>query len=187
MDDAWKQRPLHAKSVPGVLTAEECDAIKSDALAVGMSRALVRTPKGMRKLRGRTCEVARLPRTKDREWLYERLMATNEAINAEYWRFALNSIEEVQVLRYRPMQRFDWHFDTGTGWPANSPAWSICRLPDPIGEVDSRLEASITVKAKRASKAPPPYFPTYLRHRASSPWVGQRWSLVTWLSGPAWV
>ena len=102
MNDAWKQRPLHAKSVPGVLTAEECDAIKSDALAVGMSRALVRTPKGMRKLRGRTCEAARLPRTKDREWLYERLMATNEAINAEYWRFALNSIEEVQVLRYKP-------------------------------------------------------------------------------------
>jgi hypothetical protein len=115
MDDAWKQRPLHAKSVSGLLTAEECEAIKNDALAVGMGRALVRTPKGMRKLRSRTCEVARLPRTKEREWLYERLMTTNEAINAEYWRFALNSIEEVQVLRYKPMQHFDWHFDTGHG------------------------------------------------------------------------
>jgi hypothetical protein len=68
MDDAWKQRPLHAKSVSGLLTAEECEAIKNDALAVGMSRALVRTPKGMRKLRSRTCEVSRLPRTKEREW-----------------------------------------------------------------------------------------------------------------------
>ena len=158
MDDAWKQRPLHAKSVPGVLTAEECDAIKNDALAIGMSRALVRTPKGMRKLRGRTCEVARLPRTKDREWLYERLMATNEAINAEYWRFALNSIEEVQVLRYKPMQRFDWHFDTGPGLARKLTCVVNLSPPRSHWRVDSRSEASITAKAKRASKAPPPYF-----------------------------
>jgi hypothetical protein len=112
----------------------------------------------MRKLRSRTCEVARLPRTKNREWLYERLMATNEAINAEYWRFALNSIEEVQVLRYKPMSASIGISIRGTGWPANSPAWSICRLPDPLGEVDLRLEASITAKTKRGCKAPPPYF-----------------------------
>jgi len=89
MNDVWKQRPLHAKSVPGVLTAEECDAIKNDALAIGMSRALVRTPKGMRKLRGRTCEVARLPRTKDREWLYERLMAKKTLMPFEQRNFRL--------------------------------------------------------------------------------------------------
>ena len=187
MNDVWKQRPLHAKSVPGVLTAEECDAIKNDALAVGMSRALVRTPKGMRKLRGRTCEVARLPRTKDREWLYERLMATNEAINAEYWRFALNSIEEVQVLRYRPMQRFDWHFDTGHGLARKLTC--VVNLSPPRshwrGGLEVRGEHHGKSKARQQGAAT--IFPTYLRHRASSPWVGQRWSLVTWLSGPAWV
>ena len=39
MNDVWNQQALHAKSVPGFLTPEECEKVKNDALAIGMARA----------------------------------------------------------------------------------------------------------------------------------------------------
>lgn len=187
MDDAWKQRPLHPKSVPGLLMAEECEIVKTDALAAGMGRALVRTPEGTREAKSRTCDVARLPRTPEREWLYARLMTTSEATNAEYWRFALTGMEEIQVLRYKPMQRFDWHFDTGHG--SSRKLTCVVNLSPPRSYWRGGLEVrgDYHGKAKARLQGTATWFPTYLRHRASAPWWGERWSLVTWLSGPPWV
>lgn len=187
MDVAWKQRPLHAKTVPSLLTAEECETIKNDALAVGMGRAMVRTHKGTRQLKSRTCDVARLPRTKEREWLYERLMAQSEAVNAEYWRFALADIEEIQVLRYKPLQRFDWHFDTGHG--LSRKLTCVVNLSSHRSYWRGGLEVrgDYHGKSKARLQGAGTWFPTYLRHKASAPWLGERWSLVTWLSGPPWI
>jgi PKHD-type hydroxylase len=187
MDDKWKQFPLHAKSLTGVLTPEECEAIKNDALALGMSRALVRTAKGVKQQSYRTSDLVQLPRTKESEWLYERLMARGEAANAEYWHFTLNGIEEIQILRYKPWQSFKWHYDTFPG--SARKLTCVVNLSPPQSYWRGRLE----VRGRHGRNAitrqqgAGTWFPTYLLHRATPPWWGERWALVTWLTGPAWI
>jgi hypothetical protein len=119
MSEAWKQYPLHAKSTPALLTEEECESVKSDALAAGLSRAqvLYGDEARARDSRNRTSDVARLPRSAEREWLYQRIKVRSEALNAEYWRFTLTDLDEIQVLRYQPSQQFGWHFDVFPGSP----------------------------------------------------------------------
>src|SRR5262245_16542031 len=100
-----------AGTVPGALSPAECEAVKQVALAVGLSRSMIRTSKRIKASHRRTSYQARLPRTPEIEWLYERMLAVGKKANAEHWRFALTGIETLQVLRYRPRQRFKWHHD----------------------------------------------------------------------------
>jgi PKHD-type hydroxylase len=188
--DGWKQSALKVKSVAAVLTTAECEAIKMDALSLGMSRALVR--KGRRRgyevSEKRTSDLAKLPRSPEREWLYERMLAQSQEVNTECWRFALTGIEEMQVLRYRPLQRFKWHYDT---FADGSPRKLTCVVN--LCSPQSHWRGGLEVLGKRDGKAiallqgSATWFPAYLRHRATAPWWGERWVLVTWLTGPAWV
>ena len=135
----------------------------------------------------RTNFHARLPRNEQNEWLYARVMAKGREINEEFWRFAIDGIDEIQVLRYRPMQRIDWHFDTAAGYHRKIAC--VVTLSPP--ESHWRGELEIVGRHDNKSEAPlqgaATWFPTYLRHRATRPWWGERWSFVAWLTGPDWV
>jgi PKHD-type hydroxylase len=187
MNEVWQQRALHAKAACGLLTPEECEIVKGDALALGMTRAKVHTREGSQANPIRTNEMARLPRTPEREWLYERLMTKGREINANYWRFALTGIDEIQVLRYKPMQQFKWHFDVAPGMDRK--VTCVVALSSPRSywrgglEIRGRLEG----KSESPQLGAATWFPTYLHHRGRAPWWGERWALVTWLTGPAWV
>ena len=185
-DEAWKQFALHAKSAPSFLTVEECEAVRNDALAVGMERALVRTGDGLQKSRVRTSDVVRLPRIPEREWLYERILASSAAINSQYWRFALTGIDEIQISRYRPLKHYLWHFDTFPG--STRKITFVVNLSSPKTYWRGGLE--IRGRHDNVETAPlqgsATWFPSYLRHRAKAPWFGERWVLVTWLKGPPW-
>jgi predicted 2-oxoglutarate/Fe(II)-dependent dioxygenase YbiX len=187
MSDVWLQRPLHGTSVADFLTAEECETIRNDALAIGLTRATMRSPYGRVKLKMRTNFHVAYPRTPDRDWLYERIFAKGQEVNQEYWRFALTDVEEVQILRYRPGQRIGWHFDTTIG--VHRKIACVVTLSSPethwggrlelVGKHDNREVADLLGAAT--------WFPTYLRHRATRPWWGERWSFVAWLAGPEWI
>jgi len=183
----WNQLPVHAKSVSGVLTAAECEAVIRDALAIGMSRGLVLTRKGPRPSRTRTCDEARLPRAPEREWLYERILAKTDAVNAEYWRFALTGIEEIRALRYKPMQRFQPHFDTFPGSPRKLTCVVNLSPPASYWRGGLRLKGAHRDKAVATLQGSATWFPSYLMHGAAAPWWGERWALVAWLTGPPWV
>jgi hypothetical protein len=93
-----------------------------DVFGVGEGKAMDDTWKqfpltadGVKQQSHRTSDLVQLPRAKESEWLYERLMARGEAANAEYWHFTLNGVEEIQILRYKPWQSFKWHYDTFPG------------------------------------------------------------------------
>ena len=187
MDDAWKQRPLHAKSVPGVLTAEECDAIKNDALAVGMSRALVRTPKGKRKLR-RSDLRSRAAAAHQGQRVALRALDGDQ--RSDQCRILALCLEQHRggsgaALQADATLRLAFRYGARAG-PQTHLRGQFVASPIPLaGGLEVRGEHHGKSKARQQGAAT--IFPTYLRHRASSPWVGQRWSLVTWLSGPAWV
>ena len=188
METVWEQRPLFAKSVADIFSVDECEIIKRAALAVGLTRATVRGKAGQAKqMRLRTNDLAKLPRAEN-EWIYERVLDRSQAVNDQYWRFSVTDIQEVQVLRYRRMQFFKWHFDTAIGLHRKLTCIFNLSPPDAYwrgglelrghfhdGKVAARLQGAGT------------WFPTYLQHRAKAPWWGERWVLITWLTGPPWV
>ena len=187
---SWKQLPILAKSLAGVLSAQQCEAIKKDALALGLLPAQVakRSAGGTKRSRHRTSDAVRLPRTPDREWLVSHLREKSEAVNAEFWRFAITGIEDLQVLRYKPMQFFRWHFDT-YGGSSSRKVTCIINLSSP----QSYWRGGLQVRGPHPDRAIAPlqgagtWFPTYVQHRATAPWWGERWVLVAWLTGPAWI
>jgi len=183
----WNQHPVHAISLSGVLTAAECEAVRRDTLAVGMSRGLVLTRTGFRPSRRRTCDEARLPRAPKSEWLYERILAKTDAVNAEYWRFALNGIEEIRVLRYKSMQRFREHFDTYPGSPRKLTCVINLSSPASYWRGGLRVKGAHQGKAVAGLQGSATWFPCYLVHKAAAPWRGERWALVALLTGPPWV
>jgi hypothetical protein len=172
--------------VAGVFSADECEAIKDAALAVGLSRALVRRRDGRaRQSRLRTNDYAKLPRANN-EWIYDRILDKSQAVNDQSWRFAIEGIQEVQVLRYRRMQFFKWHFDVRQG-PRKLTCVFNLSPPDTYWRGGLEIRAYHEGKEVARQLGAGTWFPTYLQHRAKSPWWGERWVLVTWLTGPAWV
>lgn len=184
----WQQKPLRATSVPDILTAAQCEAVKSDALAAaGFLERGALDETGTKKSRVRTSDAARLPRTPEREWLYELMVSRTIAMNAENWRFVLTDIEDIRVLRYRPFQRAKWHFDVYVG----SPRKIVCivNLSPPSAYWRGGLEVKGMHENKEIAglQGAGTWFPTYLEHRALAPWYGERWSLAAVLTGPPWV
>ena len=116
--------------------------------------------------------MAALRRTPETEWLYERILAVGAKLNAEHWRFAITGIENMQVLRYRPMQRFRWHYDALPGRKLTC----VVNLAAPGAYWRGRLE--LIGSHEDPSFAPlqgsATVFPSYLLHRATAPSYGIR-------------
>lgn len=186
-DATWQQKPLRAKSLPGVLTLEQCEAVKRDALATGLTKVGALNADFPKKSKARTREAARLAFTSDRAWLFELIRSKTEDINHENWRFIVSGIEDLRVVRYKPMQRAKWHFDTHVG----SDRKIICVVN--LSSPESYWGGGLQVKGYHENKDVAPHkgsatwFPAYMEHRAKAPWRGERFSLVAILTGPAWV
>ena len=182
----WQQRAVGAKSVPGVLSRAECDALIARAGESGLSRAKVLRSGESLVSAGRTNERAALPRTPDVEWLYDRIMSATQEVNRELWRFEITGIDAIEVLRYRPGQKFDWHFDThGT---LRRKITCVINLSDPASYWRGGLvlRAAHLEKKRSREQGAATLFPSYIQHRARPPLWGTRWSLVAWLTGPQW-
>src|SRR5512145_862373 len=112
------------------------------------------------------------------------MSAVGEKVNAEHWRFALTGIETMQVLRYRPMQRFKWHYDVAPG--VGRKITCIVSLAPPESYWRGKLElmAGHQDYPLAPLQGSATLFPSYIVHRATAPWWGERWSLVAWLTGP---
>lgn len=183
-DTAWRQQPTRGITLSGVLAAEECAAVRQAAHAAGLSQSKVIKGNEQRASKERTSRQARLLRGPETEWLFARMLAVGAKVNDELWRFALTGIENFQVLRYRPMQRFLWHYDSLPG--AGRKITCIVNVGEPGGHWRGKLELMASHEDGSFSRLPgsATFFPSYLVHRATAPWWGERWSLVTWLTGP---
>jgi len=186
MDRVWEQYVLAATTIRDVLSETECDDVKRDALRVGLSRSTVIKGKRIKPSRARTSNQAVLERTPEREWLYERVLTIAEAVNAEFWRFSVTGIENMQVLRYKPTQRFKWHYDTYPGSLRKLTCVINLSSPQSYWRGGLRLKgAHKNIEHSRLQGAAT-LFPPFIMHKAAAPWLGERWVLVAWLTGPAW-
>jgi predicted 2-oxoglutarate/Fe(II)-dependent dioxygenase YbiX len=109
-----------------------------------------------------------------------------ESINAEQWRFDIQGIQQLQILRYRPFQRFKWHYDTYTG--SDRKLTAVVNLSAPHEYIGGGLQVKADIENVRFMREQGAgcWFPSYLEHRARAPIWGTRWVLVAWFTGPAW-
>ncbi len=154
-----------------------------------MKRAPVLAKDGTRvKSRTRTCSSCWIPRSQHHLWIYNYLAAVVEQVNREHYRFDVTDMQQLQILRYRPLQKFDWHFDTYTSEAPVRKLTAVVNLSDPseyLGgglQVKADMEGANFIREQGAGCL----FPSHIEHRARAPIWGTRWALVAWITGPAW-
>ena len=184
----WQQKVLTASVDRYVLTPTQCAMLRQDAEIIGMKRAPVLSKDGVTRTvsRTRTCSSCWIPFAPHHAWIYKIMQELTDAINQEHYRFDLTGIQQLQILRYRPLQKFSWHWDTFTG--SDRKLTAVVNLSDPGEYLGGGLQVKADMVGDKFIKEQGAgcWFPSYIEHRARAPIWGTRWVLVAWLTGPAW-
>jgi hypothetical protein len=184
----FKQKVLTAAVDRYVLTPTQCMMLRQDAQVIGMKRAPVLAKDGVTRTvsRTRTCTSCWIPFAPHYKWLYSIINELTMAINAEHYRFDVTGVQQLQILRYSPLQRFSWHWDTFTG--SDRKLTAVVNLSAPTEYLGGGLQVKADIDNVRfiREQGAGCWFPSYVEHRARAPIFGTRWVLVAWLTGPAW-
>ena len=184
----FKQKVLTASVDRYVLTPTQCMMLRQDAEIIGMKRAPVLSKDGVTRTvsRTRTCSSCWIPFAPHHAWIYKIMQELTDAINQEHYRFDLTGIQQLQILRYRPFQKFSWHWDTFTG--SDRKLTAVVNLSDPGEYIGGGLQVKADMVGDKFIKEQGAgcWFPSYIEHRARAPIWGTRWVLVAWLTGPSW-
>ena len=136
----------------------------------------------------RRSQVSWLPNNNDTEWVFNRLAAVANQINAEHFGFDLVGFgEPLQLTNYDQSENgmYGWHQDYGVS-VSRKLSLSV-QLSDPSEYEGGKLQVLTTgepidVSKKRGMIT---IFPSYVLHQVTPVTQGSRQSLVTWISGPA--
>jgi hypothetical protein len=184
----FKQKVLTAAVDRYVLTPTQCMMLRQDAQVIGMKRAPVLAKDGVTRTvsRTRTCTSCWIPFAPHYKWLYSIINELTMAINAEHYRFDVTGVQQLQILRYSPLQRFSWHWDTFTG--SDRKLTAVVNLSAPTEYLGGGLQVKADIDNVRfiREQGAGCWFPSYIEHRARAPIWGTRWVLVAWFTGPAW-
>ena len=186
----FKQKVLTAAVDRYVLTPSQCMMLRQDAQVIGMKRAPVLSKDGVTRTvsRTRTCSSCWVPFAKHYEWIYKVMRELTDSINAEQWRFDIQGIQQLQILRYSPLQKFSWHWDCYTSEAPVRKLTAVINLSAPTEYLGGGLQVKADIENVRfiREQGAGCWFPSYIEHRARAPIWGTRWVLVAWLTGPSW-
>lgn len=56
-------------------------------------------------------KIIYIKRSEDSEWIYQRINNLIEAVNNQYYKFRINSLENIKFMEYQENDYFDWHID----------------------------------------------------------------------------
>lgn len=188
-EKAFKQKILTAVTIPQVLTRSQCEMVISDSKAIGMKRAPVMAKDGTRVVsRTRTCSSCWIPKSPHFQWLYNYVAAVVDEANTAHYQFDITDMQQLQVLRYQPLQKFKWHFDTIETEGDIRKITMVINLSRPQDYLLGGLQVDGNwhnhQEARNQGSAS--FFPAWMKHKAKAPLLGERWSLVAWITGPAW-
>lgn len=178
--------PLHLTEV---FSIPECDRIIEIADSAAYDdAALVR---GGRHDNIRKARVTWLDETKDADWIFDRITGTVIAANRSHFGLDLSEFaERAQVAWYGAEAggHFDWHVDIGDGQlAAKRKLTMVIQLSDGDDyeggalELNSRGHADPVPRARGDAML----FPAFTLHRVTRVTRGARYSLTTWVHGPA--
>ena len=174
---------------PEMFTPAECSAIVRLAEAQGLREAgLVR---GRQNESIRTARIAWLDDAGDAAWVFERVTGTVLAANRQHFQFDLTEFaERIQVALYDADQagHFDWHVDIGAGaFAARRKLTLVAQLSDRASYSGGTLDLNATgqIATSGTGQGDAILFPSFVPHRVTAVSSGVRFSLTTWVHGPA--
>jgi PKHD-type hydroxylase len=168
----------------GRFTAEECERVI--ALQQGSGIVQSRIPRGGDGLI-RDSDLFWVPRTPETGWVFERLCDVAALYNARYGLELCAEMGQLQLTRYRAGQLYDWHMDLGPG------AMSLRKITIVVELAAGQYQGGGTEvfygegRENRIAldQGDALIFPSFIMHRALPVLSGTRWTLVSWLTGPA--
>jgi len=183
--EAW--RPDYAPgSLTGVFSPAMCERLIAIAESTGFSRSLVYGedfgPSDDPELR--SSDSAGISAVEHREY-YAVVANLIQKYNAANCRFAISGLDVLQVIRYRPGERFKRHTDIiGEHGVLNRKISLILQLSDPAsyegGELIFAEKENVPVSRAQGGGC---IFPAWVPHEVLPVTSGVRYSLVTWAVG----
>ncbi len=138
----------------------------------------------------RSAQVAWLDDGGAADWVMQRVVDLVTEANRAFGFDLADFAERMQVACYRASQHghFDWHADSGFGPLAVKRKLTlVVQLSDPNDYHGGSLQTwagnqpAIAMKSQGAATV----FPAFALHRVTPVTQGERWSLTTWVHGPA--
>ncbi|AJE45583.1 2OG-Fe(II) oxygenase [Celeribacter indicus] len=180
---------LSVHAFEAAFSPAECDAI------VALARQEELADAGLVKNRSdhglRRADLAWLDEREGGGWIMERIMRLVAEANRSHFDFALTEFgESPQVARYGAERagHFAWHSDIGEGALASRRKLTlVVQLSDPSDYEGGALELQPDSHIRTADRArgSAVLFPSFVLHRVTPVTAGERFSLSTWVHGPA--
>lgn len=131
-----------------------------------------------------------MPNTPETTWVFEKLAHVVSSLNSQYFRFDLTGFgEQIQLTHYDSSEHgmYGWHVDFGKTGPSRKLS-IVMQLSDPSEYEGGNLELQphgkevIKIKKQRGLVVA---FPSWTLHQVTPVTQGNRQSLVSWITGPA--
>ena len=131
--------------------------------------------------------------TINNEKLNNKLKMVFELSNLSIWKYNIQEMEKVKILRYENGGKYKWHTDCGSQETSLRKLTAIVQLSDETKYEGGNLEFGITDKSGKNNYTAPrtrgsiTIFPAFLSHRVTPITKGKRYSLITWMLGDCFV
>jgi len=127
------------------------------------------------------------------EKLNNKLKMVFELSNQSIWKYNIQELERVRILKYENGGKYKWHTDCGAKETSTRKLTAIVQLSDETKYEGGNLEFGITDKSGKNNYTAPRtqgsviIFPSFLSHRVTPIISGKRYSLITWMNGDCFV
>jgi len=126
----------------------------------------------------------------ENKWIFQRLTATVQQANNQFFQFELDRIESLQYTTYKKNQYYRDHLDIMYKSPSNAVrklSFSVqLSDPDDYKGGDLLLKISSDPTQVKKTRGTVIFFPSYVLHEVTPVEQGVRKSLVGWVTGPRW-
>lgn len=166
------------------LSDDELDRIRSIGDALGTTNVKLFGKSDDSKVRA---TGSHFPLNEETEWLYKKMAALAQRINAENYRYDLAGFHEnFYYLQYSDGDHFDWHLDIGRQTPAPRKLSLVLNLSDPSEYDGGDFDVLVAIDHWRAEKGRGlvTAFPAFKVHRVTPVTRGVRRTLAMFLTGP---
>jgi PKHD-type hydroxylase len=168
-----------------LFTPEECKKIIEIGLNKNKQIALVGA---RRESKVRKSKIVWLHPSDNMEWVYEKISAVIQNLNSRYFNFDLfGMVEGMQFTIYEaPGGKYGSHIDRGNNMHVRKLSFSL-QLSDPDDYTGGDLELYFSEEPTKVPReiGYAAVFPSYVLHGVKPVTKGTRYSLVVWVTGPA--
>lgn len=128
----------------------------------------------------------------DAPWLFDRMVGAIASCNRDFWSFDIGGLfENMNFLQYdsdaEKPGKYDWHQDIGNGFSSLRKISTVTQLSEITDYDGGRLHifSNADNECVNNERGTTLMFPSYLPHCVTPLTRGRRFSLVSWVTGPA--